>query len=182
MTQLTSSELTDEQIHEIAARIGSLSLNATRVHEIGGKTLTMLEDAGVIEFARAILRAAIPTPAAMADQPESYVRNCTVRSREGDGWLFHDTGTVILARLNGYAIMPAEEHARLLAAMEQAPASVAGELTYLDLLVEVLGVDLGSAAVEKFNKVSERVGFPDRIDLASASKASGVNLKLGDAE
>ena len=40
---------------------------------------------------------------------------------------------------------------------------LADVLTYLDLLAEVLGVDLGRAAVEKFNEVSERVGFPDRI-------------------
>lgn len=42
---------------------------------------------------------------------------------------------------------------------------LADVLTYLDLLAEVLGVDLGRAAAEKFNEVSARVGFPDRIDL-----------------
>jgi NTP pyrophosphatase (non-canonical NTP hydrolase) len=36
-------------------------------------------------------------------------------------------------------------------------------LTYLDLLCEVLGVDLAAATIEKFNEVSERVGFPDRL-------------------
>ena len=41
---------------------------------------------------------------------------------------------------------------------------LADVLTYLDLLAAVLGVDLGRAAVQKFNEVSERVGFPDRID------------------
>jgi NTP pyrophosphatase (non-canonical NTP hydrolase) len=35
--------------------------------------------------------------------------------------------------------------------------------TYLDLLAYVLGVDLGKAVAEKFNRVSERNGFPDRI-------------------
>jgi NTP pyrophosphatase (non-canonical NTP hydrolase) len=40
---------------------------------------------------------------------------------------------------------------------------IADVLTYLDLLAEVLGVDLGRAAVSKFNDVSERVGFPDRL-------------------
>ena len=44
---------------------------------------------------------------------------------------------------------------------------LADVLTYLDLLAAVLGVDLGAAAVAKFNEVSERVGFPDRIDLAA---------------
>lgn len=43
---------------------------------------------------------------------------------------------------------------------------LADVLTYLDLLAAVLGVDLGRAAAQKFNEVSERVGFPDRIELA----------------
>lgn len=48
---------------------------------------------------------------------------------------------------------------------EQIADELADVLTYLDLLAHVLGVDLGRAAAEKFNKVSERVGFPDRIEL-----------------
>ncbi len=44
---------------------------------------------------------------------------------------------------------------------------LADVLTYLDLLAAVLGVDLGRAAVEKFNEVSERVGFSDRIELTT---------------
>lgn len=44
---------------------------------------------------------------------------------------------------------------------------LADVLTYLDLLAAALGVDLGRAAAEKFNAVSERVGFPDRIELAA---------------
>lgn len=52
------------------------------------------------------------------------------------------------------------------AAQEIEKARLADVLTYLDLLAEVLGVDLGAAAVEKFNEISARVGFPDRIDLA----------------
>jgi hypothetical protein len=50
------AELTDERIIEIIARIGSHSLNVTRAHELGGKTSTIMEDEGVIEFARAIER------------------------------------------------------------------------------------------------------------------------------
>jgi NTP pyrophosphatase (non-canonical NTP hydrolase) len=46
---------------------------------------------------------------------------------------------------------------------KQIADELADVLTYLDLLAEVLGVDLGAAAVEKFNEVSARVGFPDRI-------------------
>lgn len=46
--------LTEARIEELAARIGSLSLHATRVHKLGGITRTILDPAGVIEFARAI--------------------------------------------------------------------------------------------------------------------------------
>ena len=35
--------------------------------------------------------------------------------------------------------------------------------TYLDLLATSMGIDLGEAAVSKFNEISARVGFPDRI-------------------
>lgn len=48
---------------------------------------------------------------------------------------------------------------------KQIADELADVLTYLDLLAEALGVDLGRAAVEKFNEVSQRVGFPDRIRL-----------------
>lgn len=48
---------------------------------------------------------------------------------------------------------------------KQIADEIADVLTYLDLLAEVLGVDLGQAAIEKFNEVSARVGFPDRLPL-----------------
>ena len=55
---------------------------------------------------------------------------------------------------------------------KQIADELADVLTYLDLLADVLGVDLGRAAVEKFNEVSERVGFSDRIAIiASPSPA-----------
>ena len=41
---------------------------------------------------------------------------------------------------------------------------LADVFTYLDLLATSLDVDLGRAAVDKFNEVSIRVGFPDRIE------------------
>lgn len=46
---------------------------------------------------------------------------------------------------------------------KQIADELADVLTYLDLLAATLGVDLAAAAVEKFNEVSQRVGFPDRI-------------------
>lgn len=48
---------------------------------------------------------------------------------------------------------------------KQIADEIADVLTYLDLLAEVLGVNLGQAAIEKFNEVSVRVGFPDRLPL-----------------
>lgn len=50
---------------------------------------------------------------------------------------------------------------------KQIADELADVLTYLDLLAAALGVDLGHAAVEKFNEVSERVGFSDRIELTA---------------
>jgi chromosome segregation ATPase len=48
-------EMSDERIEEIAARLGSSSLNVTRLHELGGFTRTILDPDGLIELARAIL-------------------------------------------------------------------------------------------------------------------------------
>lgn len=50
---------------------------------------------------------------------------------------------------------------------KQVADELADVLTYLDLLAEVLGVDLGAAAMSKFNEVSERNGFVDRIEMAA---------------
>lgn len=49
--------LSDGVILGIAAQVASLSLNMTRAHELGGKTRTIMDEVGVIEFARAILAA-----------------------------------------------------------------------------------------------------------------------------
>ena len=57
---------------------------------------------------------------------------------------------------------------------KQIADELADVLTYLDLLAEVLGVDLGKAAVEKFNEVSVRVGFPDRIELGPNVELTGA--------
>lgn len=46
---------------------------------------------------------------------------------------------------------------------EQIADEIADVLTYLDLLAASMGIDLGAATVEKFNRVSERVGFPERL-------------------
>lgn len=54
---------------------------------------------------------------------------------------------------------------------KQIADELADVLTYLDLLAEALDVDLASAAIEKFNEVSERVGFPDRLRLTDEPPA-----------
>lgn len=46
---------------------------------------------------------------------------------------------------------------------KQIADEIADVLTYLDLLAASLGIDLDRAAVEKFNEISARVGFPDRL-------------------
>ena len=48
---------------------------------------------------------------------------------------------------------------------EQVAKEAADVFTYLDLFCERNGVDLGLAAALKFNEISERVGFPDRISV-----------------
>lgn len=50
---------------------------------------------------------------------------------------------------------------------------IADMQTYLDLLAASLGVDLGEATIRKFNEVSERVGFPDRIELPTEQASEG---------
>jgi len=43
---------------------------------------------------------------------------------------------------------------------------IADTVTYADLLAAHYGIDLGAAIASKFNRVSERQGFPDRLALA----------------
>jgi NTP pyrophosphatase (non-canonical NTP hydrolase) len=63
---------------------------------------------------------------------------------------------------------------------KQVADEIADVLTYLDLLAAALGVDLGLAAVSKFNEVSERVGFSDRIALSVAQTATPQGEPVAD--
>lgn len=57
---------------------------------------------------------------------------------------------------------------------KQIADEIADVFTYLDLLAEALGVDLGKAVADKFNEISQRNGFPDRINaLPTLPAASG---------
>jgi NTP pyrophosphatase (non-canonical NTP hydrolase) len=46
---------------------------------------------------------------------------------------------------------------------KMAAAEMADVVIYVDLLANYLGVDLGEAIKAKFNKTSERYGFPERL-------------------
>lgn len=48
---------------------------------------------------------------------------------------------------------------------KQIADELADVFTYLDLLAANYDINLGHAVAQKFNEVSERVGFPDRIEL-----------------
>jgi NTP pyrophosphatase (non-canonical NTP hydrolase) len=48
---------------------------------------------------------------------------------------------------------------------EQIGKEAADVFTYLDLFCAAQGIDLGRVVAAKFNEVSERVGFPDRLPL-----------------
>lgn len=57
-----------------------------------------------------------------------------------------------------------EERARRMA------NEAADVVTYIDLFCAERGIDLGAALVRKFNEVSRRVGFPDRLALTSPAQ------------
>lgn len=58
---------------------------------------------------------------------------------------------------------------------EQIAKEAADVYTYLDLFCERNNINLGLAAVLKFNEVSERVGFPDRINIENAPREWNAN-------
>jgi NTP pyrophosphatase (non-canonical NTP hydrolase) len=52
---------------------------------------------------------------------------------------------------------------------EQIAKEAADVMIYLDLFCAAHGIDLGAAVVQKFNEVSVRNGFPDRIGVEGDS-------------
>lgn len=64
----------------------------------------------------------------------------------------HETGTA-----------PGPDDPSLDKLMEMMAEEMADVVCYLDLLATFYGVDLAEAVVRKFNRVSERQGFPDRL-------------------
>lgn len=51
---------------------------------------------------------------------------------------------------------------------------------YLDLFCAERGIDLGAAIVRKFNEVSVRVGFPDRLNVAALSTQPAPSAPVVD--
>lgn len=47
---------------------------------------------------------------------------------------------------------------------KQIADEIADVFTYLDLLAASMDIDLDVAVIEKFDEISERLGFPDRIN------------------
>lgn len=70
-----------------------------------------------------------------------------------------DTGT---DRPQGRFLSPADERQRLVNALATELADV---VIYADLLAAHAGIDLAAAIVSKFNIISEREGFPERLTL-----------------
>lgn len=64
---------------------------------------------------------------------------------------------------------------------EQIAKEAADVFTYLDLFCERNGIDLGQAAAEKFNEVSERVGFPDRIRVVDREAVAAAAARQAEA-
>lgn len=54
-------------------------------------------------------------------------------------------------------------------------------VTYLDLFCAERGIDLGDALIRKFNEVSERVGFPERLAAAPVTAAPGLTAAVAQA-
>lgn len=63
--------VSDEQLMRVIVNACD-SLHITRVHELGGKTRTIMEDAGLLEIARAVLAIQPPSasPVAVPDMPD----------------------------------------------------------------------------------------------------------------
>lgn len=64
-------------------------------------------------------------------------------------------------------------------------ADLAGEIAdtiiYLDLLADHYGIDLAAAVAAKFNAVSDREGFPERLPAPGPSRSVSVGAELPGA-
>jgi len=107
---------------------------------------------------------------------EANVTRCVKWHPEGlDSWSLSDwavamageAGEVcdVVKKLNRYRDGLPGNNKTVEELQEQLGEEIADTLTYLDLLAERAGLSLDVIVADKFNKVSERVGFPDRIIL-----------------
>lgn len=105
---------------------------------------------------------------------EANVSRCLKWHPAGiNSWSTSDWLTALVGEVGGFAslvkMMNRERDGlpgnKFSPAVKQLAYELADIQTYLDLLAASLDIDLDDAVVEKFNEVSQRVGFPDRIDL-----------------
>lgn len=61
---------------------------------------------------------------------------------------------------------------------EMIAKEIADVFTYLDLMAASLGIDMADCIVSKFNEVSERLGFPDRIELPTVTTVAEKTKRL----
>lgn len=86
---------------------------------------------------------------------------------DGSDWTPAQWLQAVVGELGEYAnVRKKFERGDLTAAefTELAADELADVQTYLDILAAQLGIDLGAATADKFNRVSRRVGSPIRID------------------
>ena len=85
----------------------------------------------------------------------------------GENWSLTDWCTAVTGEL-GEAANIIKKIRRGAFSLEEARADLADEfadiLTYLVLLSNCAGVDLGQAAISKWNRVSARIGYPVRLE------------------
>lgn len=86
---------------------------------------------------------------------------------DGSDWSLNDWLTAVVGEL-GEAANILKKVRRGDFELEEARQDLADEfadvVTYLDILANQCGIDLGAATIEKFNRVSERVGSTVYID------------------
>lgn len=100
-----------------------------------------------------------------------------------DGWTGADWGNAAAGEMGeacnvvkklrrGEAAMPGANDPGRDKLIEQLGQELADTVIYLDLLAQHYGIDLAEAVVAKFNAVSVREGFPERLDPVPDSMVS----------
>ncbi len=91
-------------------------------------------------------------------------------SADGSDWTPAQWAQAVMGELGEYANLRKKFERGDIDGVEfttKAAEELADVVTYLDLLAYHVGVDLGRATADKFNKVSQRVGSPIEIDYGA---------------